>query len=390
MSFGRRFTMRFATVTACAALVGAGTVAASAARTDDPAVRTRAADCVQQTLDGMSTAQRVGQLFMVGVSSTSPTSAQLNMITDDHLGGVYLAGNSTAGVSATKQVTDRLRAASTSANGAGLWIGTDQEGGQVQRLKGDGFSAIPTALDQGREDPATLTSDAQTWGGELKSAGLNLNLAPVLDTVPEDVGTGNQPIGRYDREYGYTPDVVAAHGAAYLRGEQAAGIQTTAKHFPGLGRADGNTDTTDGVKDTTTTRDDAYLQPFQTAADDGVPLIMVSSAIYTKIDPDRVATFSPTVLTGMLRGDLGFNGVIITDSMAAAAVSDTPVGDRAVDFLTAGGTVVLTGNASDVPTMIDAVTAKVGSDSAFADTVTAAAKQVLTTKNQAGLLSCPA
>lgn len=387
MSLGRRYTMRFATVAACAALAGAGTAGASAARTDGP--RTNA-DCVSQTLDGMSTAQRVGQLFMVGVSSTSPTSSQLSMITDDHLGGVYLAGNSTAGVSATKQVTDRLKAASTSANGAGLWIGTDQEGGQVQRLKGTGFSTIPTALDQGQEDPATLKSDARKWGGELKSAGLNLNLAPVLDTVPADVGTANQPIGRYDREYGYTPGVVAAHGAAYLQGEQAAGVSTTAKHFPGLGRADGNTDTTDGVTDTTTTRDDAYLQPYQAAVDDGGPLIMVSSAIYTKIDPDHVATFSPTVLTGMLRGDLGFTGVIITDSMAAAAVSDTPVGERAVDFLTAGGTVVLTGNPSDVPTMIDAVTAEIGSDSSFADTVNAAAKQVLTTKNQAGLLSCSA
>lgn len=387
MKLARRFTLRLTTVAACATLVGAGTVAASAARTDEP--RTKA-DCVTQTFDGMSTAQRVGQLFMAGVSSTSPTSGQLNMITNDHLGGVYLAGNSSAGVSATKQVTDKLKAASTSAGGAGLWVGTDQEGGQVQRLKGSGFSTIPSALDQGQEDTATLKSDAQTWGGELKSAGLNLNLAPVLDTVPEDGATSNQPIGRYDREYGYTPDVVSSHGAAYLQGEQAGGIQTTAKHFPGLGRADGNTDTTDGVKDTTTTRDDAYIQPYQTAVNDGVPLVMVSSAIYTKIDPDHVAAFSSTVLTGMLRGDLGFKGVISTDSMGAAAVSDTPVGERAVDFLTAGGTVVLTGNASDIPTMIDAVTAKIGSDSSFADKVNAAAKQVLTTKNQAGLLSCSA
>lgn len=373
---------RVAAVAVCAALAGNGAAVPALAARDVPV------DCVQQVLAGMSTAQRVGQLFMVGVSSTDPTGEQLSMITDDHLGGVYLDGNSSAGVAATKKVTDALKARSTSANGAGLWIGTDQEGGQVQRLKGDGFSTMPTALEQGQQAPATLKANAQKWGGELKQAGLNLNLAPVMDTVPEDVGTSNQPIGRYDREYGYTPDAVATHGGAYLQGEQAAGIQTTAKHFPGLGRADGNTDTTAGVKDTTTTRNDAYVQPFQTAVTDGAPLVMVSSAIYTRIDPGHVAAFSPTILTTMLRGDLGFDGVIITDSMAAAAVAGVPVGDRAVDFLTAGGTVILTGKAADVPTMIDAVTAKAGSDSSFKAVVDAAAEHVLAAKNQAGLLSC--
>ena len=388
MSTRRRLTAGFATLAVSAALAGAATVGASSAATAGPPRVPGEQGCVQQVLSGMSTAQRVGQLFMVGVSSTDPTSGRLSMIKDDHLGGVYLAGNSSAGVSATAQVTDRLRAQATSTGGAGLWVGTDQEGGQVQRLTGPGFSTMPSALDQGRVDPATLRSDAETWGGQLRQAGVNLNLAPVLDTVPEDVGTGNQPIGRYHREFGYTPDAVAAHGAAVVQGEQEAGVQTTAKHFPGLGRADGNTDTTAGVKDTVTTRDDPFLRPFQTGVSDGVPLVMISSAIYTKIDPDHIATFSPTVLQDMLRGDLGFDGVIITDSMAAAAVNAVPVGDRALKFLDAGGTVILTGKASDVPTMINAVTSRLGSDSAFANKVTAATEHVLQAKNAAGLLDC--
>lgn len=384
MSVRRRLTTRLATAAVCTSVACTGAVGIASAAT---VVR---AGCVQQVLAGMSTAQRVGQLFMVGVSSTAPTSAQLSMITDDHLGGVYLAGKSSAGVTATKTVTDALKARATSTGGAGLWVGTDQEGGQVQRLTGSGFDDMPTALAQGAEDPATLKADARTWGGQLQQAGLNLNLAPVMDTVPADVGTANQPIGRYDREFGYTPDVVGAHGGAVLQGEQAAGIQTTAKHFPGLGRADGNTDTTAGVKDTTTTRTDAYVQPFQTAVTDGVPLVMISSAIYTRIDPGHVAAFSPTVVTTMLRGDLGFDGVIITDSMAAAAVASVPAGDRAVDFLTAGGTVILTGDTSSVPTMIDALTSKIAADPSFGDVVAAAAQHVLQAKSQAGLLTCPA
>lgn len=387
MSTRRRLTAGFATLAVSAALTGAGAAGASSAGAG-PAHLPAEQGCVQQVLSGMTTAQRVGQLFLVGVSSTDPTSAQLNMITDDHLGGVYLAGNSSAGVSATKRVTDELRARATSTNGTGLWVGTDQEGGQVQRLTGPGFSAMPSALEQGQVDPDALRSNAETWGGQLKEAGVNLNLAPVFGTVPEDVGTGNQPIGRYDREYGYTPDTVGSHGGAVVKGEQAAGVQTTAKHFPGLGRADGNTDTTAGVKDTVTTRDDPYVQPFQTAVTDGATLVMVSSAIYTKIDPGHIATFSPTVLRGMLRDDLGFDGVIITDSMAAAAVASVPVGDRALNFLDAGGTVILTGEGSDVPAMIDAVTTEAGSDSAFAAKVNAAAEHVLRAKNAAGLLTC--
>lgn len=372
-----------------ALVVGRVSAPDAAAQPGTAAGRAAGPECVEQVLSGLSLAQRVGQLFVGGVSSTAPTAAQLDMIRRHSLGGVIMMGNSTAGAAATRAVTDRLNAQATTTDGVRLWIATDQEGGRVQRLKGPGFSTIPTALEQGKLSPQTLETRARTWAGELRAAGVNLNLAPVLDTVPADIGRDNPPIGAFDRQYGDTPEAVTSHGTAYDRGMRSAGVQTSGKHFPGLGRVFGNTDTEPDVTDTVTTRNDAYVGPFRAAAAGGASMIMVSSARYTRIDSGAIAAFSATVQRGMIRGDLGYDGVIISDDLgAAAAVESVPVGQRALRFLSAGGTVVLTVDDATVATMVAAVVQRANTDAAFAGQVTAAARTVLTTKDTAGLLPC--
>jgi len=118
-----------------------------------------------------------------------------------------------------------------------------------------------------------------------------------------------------------------------------AQVITAGKHSPGLGRVAGNTDTTSGVTDTVTTRSDAYLQPFAAAVQAGMPMLMTSSAYYSRIDPQQPAAFSSTVIDGMVRGDLGFRGVVVSDDLAnARQVAAWAPGDRAVLFLRAGGT----------------------------------------------------
>ena len=350
----------------------------------------RASSCASRELSEMSLEQRVGQLFIGAVDGDHPTDAELGMIGDLHLGGVILAGGSSAGADATREVSARVQAAATT-DGVPLWVSADQEGGKVQHLKGPGFDAMPTALEQGALDPATLRSRAAGWGAQLAGAGVNLNLAPVLDTVPEELGTDNKPIGYYDREYGHTPETVDSHGAAFRAGMGDAGVTPAVKHFPGLGRVRDNTDTSKDVTDDVTTRDDAYLAPFRSAVADGAPMVMVSSARYTRIDPDDVAAFSSTVLTDMLRGDLGFTGVVVSDDLgAAAAVEDVPVGERALRFLTAGGTVVLSVDAAKLPAMVDAVLSRAQTDAAFRADVQTNAARVVAAKSGAGLLDCGA
>jgi beta-N-acetylhexosaminidase len=332
----------------------------------------------------MTEAQRVGQLIMVDCPSTGASAVTLDDIRQYHVGSVILDGTSQLGLDQTAALTAQLRRSAP--NIVGLFIATDQEGGLVQRLRGPGFAEIPSAVQQGSTSPAMLRAEATSWGGQLRRAGVNVDLAPVLDTVPADWGS-NPPIGDLYREYGRTPAVVAAHGVAVARGLADAGIDATVKHFPSLGRTRGNTDVSSGVADTITTRHDAYLAPFAAAVAAGVPFVMISTAIYTRIDPSRPAAFSPTVITGMLRGDLGFGGVVISDDIGAAnQVSGYSVGGRAIAFVEAGGDIVLTVDASQVPAMTSALLARAGSDPEFKAKVDAAVLTVLQAKQARGLL----
>jgi beta-N-acetylhexosaminidase len=276
----------------------------------------------------------------------------------------------------------------TASVGARLWVAVDQEGGYVQELQGTGFSTIPTALTQGTLSLSTLRGRALRWGRQLKSAGVNLDLAPVLDTVPARLGTANRPIGYYYREYAHQPRPVARHGIAFLEGMRSAGVQTTAKHFPGLGRVHRNTDTSQHVTDRRTSRHDSYLRPFQRAVGDNIPVVMVSSARYTKIDPHRIAAFSPTVMRGMLRRDLGFTGVIISDSLNAAALRSHPVATRAAAFIRAGGTMALVTQTLTSAPMITRVLHTARAKPRFHRMVNADALTILQAKHRTGLLGC--
>ncbi|MGN6474984.1 MAG: glycoside hydrolase family 3 N-terminal domain-containing protein, partial [Mycobacteriales bacterium] len=162
---------------------------------------------------GMTPHERVGQLFMVGVKTTGPSAKTLARLRRLDVGNVILNGNSSAGRMAVSLTTDELDSALTR-SGAAPFIATDQEGGEVQRLSGPGFSRIPSALRQGRWTVAKLRRRSAAWAGQLSAAGISLNLAPVADTVPAGHAHANQPIGRYDREYGHSPAVVGRHVAA--------------------------------------------------------------------------------------------------------------------------------------------------------------------------------
>jgi beta-N-acetylhexosaminidase len=343
--------------------------AQSTSRTSPPIVSP-----AQHLFAQMTEAQRIGQLLMVDCPSTGAAEATTAAVVKYHVGSVILDGTTQAGVQ------------SLNPSAAKLFIATDQEGGLVQRLRGPGFSTIPSGVQQGTLDPSTLRADARVWGGQLRRAGVNVNLAPVLDTVPAGSGP-NPPIGDLDRQYGSTPAAVKSHGLAFLEGMADAKIDATVKHFPGLGRTSGNTDLTGGVTDTVTTRHDAYLAPFRAAVRAHVPFVMISTAIYSRIDPGVPAAFSHTIVTGMLRDDLGFGGLIISDDVGAAKqVADRSPGQRAVDFVAAGGDIVLTVDANQAGEMIAALLAKADADPGFKRQVDAAAMLVLQAKQARGLL----
>jgi beta-N-acetylhexosaminidase len=300
-----------------------------------------------------------------------------------------LTGRSSRGVSATATTTRAWQRLATSAatGGVRLFVSTDQEGGAVQVLSGPGFSTIPTATTQGRWHTAYLQAEAARWGGQLHRAGVNLTLGPVADTVPASLGTANPPIGRYHRQFGDDSTTVRRAVLAYDAGMRTAKVAVAPKHFPGLGRVRANTDTASHVVDSVTTTSSAYLRPFAAAVAAGTPFVMVSSAYYSRIDPRHPACFSPTIITSLLRGQLGFDGVVISDDLGAAkAVQGWSAGSRAVQFVAAGGDVVLTVDPTQAAPMARALLARATSSAAFRRQVDAAALRVLSAKDVAGLL----
>jgi beta-N-acetylhexosaminidase len=169
---------------------------------------------------------------------------------------------------------------------------------------------------------------------------------------------------------------------------RAAGLAVTAKHFPGLGHVTGNPDVSTGVTDTVTSATSADLTPFRSAVSAGARVLMVSTAIYRRIDSSRPAAFSPTVVTGLVRHSMGFTGVVVSDDLGnAAQVRAWSPGARAVDFIAAGGDLVLTVNPSLVPAMVAAVTSRAASSSTFRAQVQAAVMRMLTLKSAEGLLA---
>ena len=332
---------------------------------------------------GWTLAEQVGQVFMVGVNVSEPQAVSTAAVLDDHVGNVFLQGRTTAGAAAVRRLvgsfTDLVGPGTT--HGTILLVATDQEGGEVQVLRGPGFSTIPSALAQSRLSPADLRGRALTWGTELRDAGVNLDLAPVMDLV-DGKPSANPPIGALDRSYGFTPGSVTSHAEAFSAGLNAARVSVSIKHFPGLGRVTANTDTTAGVTDDVTTRDDASVDVFRSGIDAGAQSVMVSTAIYDRIDPGVPAAFSSTVVTGMLRGDLGFDGLVVTDDLSGAKqVEAWSPGERAVKALAAGVDLVLMSKDPDVThEAVQAVLAKAQADPAFAARVRDAARHVLEAK----------
>ena len=355
--------------------------------------------CIANLDRDLNTRERVGQLVWVGLAADQAPTGVDSVVTTNRLGGVVLLGGFHSGITATAKTTAHVHGLSDTR--ARIAIAADQEGGYVQQVQGSGVSTIPTAFVQGRTyGPSTTLRNLTTrWGGQLAAAGIDqervenpvdVNLAPVADTVAKDFMSQNGPIGRYQRNYDYVSSRVAADVGVVIAGMHAGGVATTVKHFPGLGRITGNTDTTAvGITDTTTTVTLGYLDPFAAGIAAGADLVMISNAWYSKLDATHQAPFSSAIVTGLLRGQLGYRGTVVSDDLGnAVAVSSVPVALRATRFIRAGGDIVLTADPSTVPTMTRAIMLARASSPTFKALMDAAVLRVLTMKTERGLTRC--
>ena len=365
---------------ASAGTTGIGELGRSAAPKPDASPAAKAKSAVA----AMSMEQRVGQLVMAPLSAGTDPSSLEGAIRDRHVGSVLIIGNWNDGVASVRQATDALQSYAPANNR--LLMTTDQEGGQVQHLQGNGFSAMPSAVEQGRMGTDQLRQSAAVWGSQLAQAGINVDLAPVVGTVTV-ARASNAPIGALDRDFGLDAAGNAAHASAFVLGMRDAGVATSIKHYPSLGSVTGNTDfTSDGILDTTTVLDGDVVNAFGTVIAQTQPaMVMMSLATYQAIDPSSPAAFSSTIIDGYLRARQGYQGVVTSDSLSAAALGGIPVDQLGVRLIEAGGDLACIGAPDYVTPILDGLNAKASSDAAFAAKVTRSAERVMTLKYQMGL-----
>lgn len=299
---------------------------------------------VEELLAGMSLEARVGQLFMVYFNGPVLSPELQRMIREYHIGGIVLFA-SVGNIQNPQQVAELIYAAQTEAmnhSGIPLLVSIDQEGGSVMRIR-QGATELPGAMAVGATDSVELAYEmAAVLATELEALGINMNLAPVLDV---NSNPANPVIGL--RSIGASPERVAALGRAMVEAHQARGVLATAKHFPGHGDTSVDSHFEMPVVDHPLDRLEAVdLPPFRAAIEAGVAAIMTAHVEVPAIEPEPglPATLSPRVLQGLLRERLGYEGLIVTDSMTMGAIMrHYGSGEAAVRAVQAGADVLAYG-----------------------------------------------
>ena len=282
----------------------------------------------------MSVRDMVGQMFMISMGGTRPNYYVNKMIRERNIGGVLLFGYNMRSEAQTRALTGSLQRLSMRTEPSiPLFIAVDQEGGEISQAPW--VAPQPAAARVGaRGDPAEARAIAERIGRDLLRAGVNTDLAPVVDT-----GFG-AAIGA--RSFGEDPELVAEMGAAAVEGFEAAGVVSAAKHFPNHGAASSDSHRTLPVVDhDLATLRSHDLPPFEAAVAAGVPMVMVGHLLYPAIDPERPASLSPEAV-GVLRGELGFEGVVVTDDLAmTGATGGGPPARAAVEAVKAGADLLI-------------------------------------------------
>jgi beta-N-acetylhexosaminidase len=315
--------------------------------------------------------EQVGEVVLMRFNGHAPPAYVRRILRERRATGVTLFAENVATPAQLRGLDRRLQRA---ARGEAL-IAVDQEGGSARRLPWASRAGQPSLA-----TPRAAAAAARGTARALRSAGVTLNFAPVVDVAS---GAGSELAGR---AYPGGSSAVAASGAAAVRAYRGTRVAPTVKHFPGFGRARTNTD--DGAVTIRATRAQlaADLAPFRSAVAAGAPVVMVSHALYPAYDGAWIASQSRTIVDGLLRGRLGFGGVVATDSMEADAVlARSDVGKAAVLAVYAGcDLVVLTGRGSQRP-VYNRLLAEARRSPYFRSRLEAAAGRVLALKRRLGL-----
>lgn len=276
-------------------------------------------DRVKQRLGQMSLRDKIGQMLLCGFHGTEPEGEVQTLLRDYPVGGVIYFTRNVVSPEQVERLSDGLQHTARAGGNVPLWIAIDQEGGMVARIT-QGITLMPGQMATAAAGSVQDAYDAAHISGmELKSMGINMNFAPVLDV---NNNANNPVIGV--RSFGESPEAAAEFGTAAITGFQNAGIAATAKHFPGHG----DTDTDSHLDLPVIPHDRARvnqieLVPFRAAIAAGVDAVMSAHIYFPALETERLpVTLSHSVLTGLLRKELGYEGMIVTDCMEMKAIAN--------------------------------------------------------------------
>ena len=294
-------------------------------------------DPIKEQMKTMTLDEKIGQMVIVGVDGYINDENSMNLIKQHYVGGVILFQKNIQNSIQALSLINSLKN-SNSINKIPLFLSVDEEGGRVSRMPAE-FTKIPTNQRLGQINNSTLSFKIGSGlAEEIKSFGFNMDFAPVLDI---NSNPKNPVIG--DRSFGSNAGVVSKLGVQTMKGIQSQNVIPVVKHFPGHG--DTSVDSHVGLP---TVNNDLQrlkefeLLPFAEAIRNKADVVMVAHILLPKIDPEFPASFSKTIITGLLRGELGFQGVVVTDDMTMGAISKNyDIGDASVKSINAGSDIIL-------------------------------------------------
>jgi beta-N-acetylhexosaminidase len=298
-----------------------------------------------ETPDTETLADKIGELVMVGFRGTTLDGSDpiLEHVRAGHVGGVVLFSVDVAtGGPRNIESPEQLRSLVAELQAAApspLLVAVDQEGGRVSRLSERyGFPATPSQQELGERSSVELTANqARQTAETLAGAGINLNLAPVVDV---NVDPSSPVIGALGRSFSADPAVVTDHARAVIEAHRGKGVLTAVKHFPGHGSAPGDTHL--GFVDVTATWSPEELDPYRRLIGEGnVDLVMTAHVFNGRLDAQWPATLSPSTIDGILRDELGFEGVVVSDDLQMGAIADHYGVETAVHQALAAGVDIL-------------------------------------------------
>lgn len=303
----------------------------------EPSEKPPEIDPLQERIQAMTLEEKVGQLVMVGVDGYEINANAQQLIENYHVGGFVLLKKNVRDSGQMLNLINTLKE-TNGVNKIPLFLALDEEGGRISRMPAE-FKKMPSSQQVGAQNSGALGKKmGEILGREVKGFGMNVNFAPVLDIFSNPK---NKVIG--DRAFGSNPELVSKVGIQTMRGIQEQGIISVVKHFPG--HRDTSVDSHVGLPrvdyDLERLRN-FELRPFAEAIANDVDAIMLAHILLPKLDPDYPASFSEVLIRDILRKEMDYNGVVITDDMTMGAIVENyNIGEAAVKSILAGSDIVL-------------------------------------------------